>query len=44
MERHTNNAMRHLKEAKESLALAEEPEAYAEVSNLKRELEIKEDD
>ena len=40
---HKEDAIQHLKEAKESLALAGESEAYATVSNLKREIEAEQE-
>lgn len=38
---HKEDAIEHLEKAKESLALAEEPEKSGIVSNLKRDLQIK---
>jgi len=39
---HREDAIHHLEKAKESLALAEEPQKSGEVSNIKRDLEIDE--
>jgi len=40
--KHKQDAIQHLEKAKESLALAEEPNKSGEVSNIKRNLEIQE--
>jgi len=40
--KHKQDAINHLQKAKESLALAEEPQKSGEVSNIKRNLEIQE--
>lgn len=40
---HKEDAIEHLEKAKESLALAGEPDKSGVVSNLKRDLEIQQD-
>lgn len=44
MNEHTQNATKHLQKAKKELAVSDNPEAYAKVSSLKRNLEIEESD
>jgi len=41
--KHKQDAIQHLEKAKKDLAVSDNPEAYAEVSNLKRSLEIEEE-
>lgn len=43
MNEHKQDAIEHLEKAKESLALAEEPNKSGIVSNLKRDLEIEQE-